>query len=174
MSRITNDVIYEDEEFINVVQFIAKPKNLSSGISAVTNNTSNNTSSDMSNTNNTNNTNSIDTMNTSNIAIRNALNFRGPPYLLIVCKELQNIKGTGIIKDFFYRINLSGKLGEYVFDSFVDSPIFYNEPIRHINMLTLDIVAPDGTYYDFNGVDHSFVLEIVTFDEIPEGTSLKY
>jgi len=52
-------------------------------------------------------------------------------------------------------------------------PIFYNEPIRHVNTLAIGIFSPDGNYYAFNGADHSFVLEIVTYDDTPEGTNIR-
>ena len=60
----------------------------------------------------------------------------------------------------------------YIYNSFVDTPMILNDPIKRLNTLTISIVGPDNTYYDFNGLDHTFNLEIVTFDEIPEATSL--
>lgn len=107
--------------------------------------------------------------------IRRPLNFDGPSYILISCDELQQVKNLGTIKDFFYRIDLKRgqiELGRYVYNTFVDTPIILNDVLNRLNKLTINIYSPDGTFYDFNGVDHSYMLEIVTFDEIPEGTSL--
>lgn len=103
--------------------------------------------------------------------IRNALELTGPPYFIITCDELPNVKGLGLFKNFFYKINLDGN-GDFIFDTFVDSPIFYNEPIQKLSQLTLNFFNPTGQLYDFNGRDHSFVLEIVTFDETPIETSV--
>lgn len=119
-----------------------------------------------------NDSSSSDTTSTGTV-IRNALNFFGPPYILIVLQDILNAKGIGPVKDFFYRIDLNGELGKYVYKSYVDMPIFYNEPIRHINTLSIGIFSPDGNYYAFNGADHSFVLEIVTYDDTPEGTNIR-
>lgn len=142
-SVITNDVLYDGEELINVIQVISGSDTDTSIVDI------------------------------SKYSIRNALSLKGPPYLVIVCKELLNIKGTGAIKDYFYRINLSGRLNEIVYDSFVDTPIFYNDPVDHLHTLTIDIQTPDGEYYDFNDINHSFTLEIVTYDPIPEETNLR-
>lgn len=110
--------------------------------------------------------------NTNITRIRNHLDLKGPQYILIQCKELQNTRSLGKIKNYFYKILLNDKLDKYIYDSYVDSPIFYNDPIDRINQLTIDIVTSDGTYYDFNGLNHSFVLEIITYDPIPEATNV--
>lgn len=142
-SVITNDVLYDGEELANVIQDIA-------GSDA-----------------------DIDISDITNSAIRNALSLKGPSYLIVKCKELPNVKGVGVIKDYFYKINLSGRLNDYVYDSFVDSPIFFNDPVDRLNALSIDILMSDGSHYDFNGKDHSFVLEIVTYDPIPEGSNIR-
>ena len=105
--------------------------------------------------------------------IRSPLGFKGIPYIIIQCAELSNIGDFGPIKNFFYKINLGNKLDDIVYNTYDDTPIFYNDPISHVNTLTLDITAPDGSYYDFNSQNHSFVLEIVTYDPIPEETSIR-
>jgi hypothetical protein len=105
--------------------------------------------------------------------IRSPLGFKGIPYIIIQCAELSNVGDFGRIKNFFYKINLGNKLDEIVYNTYVDTPIFYNDPVSHVNTLTIDITAPDGSYYDFNSQDHSFVLEIVTYDPIPEETSIR-
>ena len=112
-------------------------------------------------------------LNLSIVNIRNALQLSGPTYLLILCDELQNANGTGVVKDFFYKIDLKGKYGEFIYNWYVDMPIFYNEPLQALDTLTLQFVTEDGSFYDFNGVDHSFTLEIVTYNEIPERTALR-
>ena len=146
---ITNDVLYEDETIEDVLSLI----NPNIDVSAI---------------------------DTSNVAIRNAVNLAGPQYLLITCPEVENIRGRGRVKDIFYKINLndnSKNSGDTVepmaYDSFADTPVYYNEPLRRLEKLTLEFLTPDGDLYDFNGQDHSFVLEIVTYEEIPESTSLQ-
>lgn len=142
LTQITNDVYYENESVISYI-----------------------------NDSNINNA-PIDDILTTNIAVRNSLYLDGPSYLLILCKELSNGKSIGQNKDFFYKINLDGQYGKMLYDTFIDSPIFYTEPIGELSVMTFEFITPEGYLYDFNGVDHSFVLEIVTFEEIPEATGL--
>ena len=150
-TMITNDTLYEDEDIANVLSLINPDLD-------------------------------ITTIDTSKVAIRNSVILVGPPYLLIVCPELNNVRGRGKVKDIFYKINLrdnsrnSGaddRVEPTAYDTFADTPIFYNEPLRRLEKLTLEFVTPDGDLYDFNGIDHSFVLEIITYEEIPEATSLQ-
>lgn len=140
---ITNDVLYENED-----------------LSAVLANISNNTVS-------------VSDINPDTVAIRNSINLNGPPYILIVCSEIKSSKNLGPVKDYLYRINLSNRLNTTIYNSFAKSPIILNEPLTRLDQLTIDIMTPDGYHYDFNGADHSFVLEITTCDEIPEATLLK-
>ena len=111
-----------------------------------------------------------------NISIRNSLKLNGPPYLLIKCQELENIIGNGNVKKSFYKINLvntSDNRKDIAYDTFANTPIIYEEPLRKLERLTLEFVDPDGELYDFNGMDHSFVLEIITMEEIPNTTSIQ-
>lgn len=141
-TKITNDVLYIDEDLSIVLQ------------------------------------NKTGNQNTSNTRIRNNLNLIGPQYILIQCKELQTTRSIGIVKNYFYKILLQNKSDNtsngYISDSYVDSPLFYNDPLDRIDHLTIDILTPDGKYYDFNGMNHSFVLEIVTYDPIPEATNVRH
>lgn len=101
------------------------------------------------------------------------INFCGPEYLLITCEQIGKSRNLGDIKDYFYRINLPKKHDLFIFNSFVNAPLYFlNDPIAHLDRLEFDIYAPDGSYYDFNGYDHSFVLEITTYEETPENTNL--
>ncbi len=165
-SVITNDIVYESENVNNIIK-------------------------EYSNSN----VDGMDGVNIANIGIRNALSIRGPPYFLIRCMQLSNLInipgtrssnnrdvfiptindafGSSDARDFFYKINLKGKNGKFIYDTYVDAPIFYTEPLRVLHQLTLEFLTPNGKLYDFNGIDHSFVLEIVTHQDIPENTSIR-
>lgn len=167
---ITNDVVYESENIYNIIKEYSNA-----------------------------NVDGFAGINVENIGLRNALSIRGPPYFLIRCKELANLinvpgSGSGYgpydepntltlndtfgsisSNDYFYKINLKSKdkHTKFIFDTFADTPLFYTEPLRYLDSLTLEFVTPDGNLYDFNGIDHSFVLEIVTHQDIPEHTSIR-
>lgn len=90
--------------------------------------------------------------------------FYPPSYILICCDTLSSTDNLGLIKKYFYKINLFDK---HNYDTFVDAPLILNEPIRNINQLKFDIYNPDGTYYNFYDKEYSFVLEFTTYTEIP-------
>jgi hypothetical protein len=115
-----------------------------------------------------------DTISTTTIPVRYAINLKGPPYIIITCTELPNIISMGPIKSMFYTISMNDKIGSYIKNSFSKTPIFYNDPIKLLSSLSFDIYSPDGSYYDFNGVNHAFILQIITYDEIPEGTAVRH
>ncbi len=148
---ITNDVLYDGENLTSVVRELTNTP----------------TATDYS----------VNNMIDGNIPLRNTLLLSGTPYIFITCNELQNCKSIGLVKDYFYRIDLNkqiaqNELDKYIYNSFVDTPMILNDPIKRLTKLTIGIVSSDNSYYDFNGLDHSFNLEIVTFDETPEATSL--
>jgi hypothetical protein len=150
-TKITNDVLYEDETLENVLSLINPDIDIA-------------------------------TVDPNSVSIRNSVILSGPPYLLITCPEIENVRGRGTVKDIFYKINLrdnsrnngsDDRVEPMAYDTFANSPVLYNEPLRRLEQLTLEFRTPDGELYDFNGVEHSFVLEIVTYEEIPEATSLQ-
>ena len=101
-----------------------------------------------------------------------------PSYLLILCNEITtNMSSVSYDKDIFYRINFENNCcntnKDYIYNSFVDAPIYFDDPLRKLNGLTLNFINPDGSLYDFNEQDHSFVLEIVTKENIPLNTHNK-
>jgi hypothetical protein len=144
---ITNDVVYDGENLVNVIQSVTDA--------------------------------SLDVINVTLIPIRNSLKLKSPPYIIMTCKELPTtelsaIESTGQIKDMFNIIKLNSEFRSYVRDTFSKTPIFYNDPLKTLSTLTFNFYAPDGSYYDFEGINHSFILQIVTYDEIPEATSVRY
>jgi hypothetical protein len=145
---ITNNVLYEDEDILNVIR-------LDKGVDP-------------------------STLDLSTVSIRNAITLIGPSYLLIECQELNNISNKGKIKNIFYKINLQDNRTSneitrdpMAYDTYSNNAIYFTEPLKLLSKLTFKFYTPDGDLYDFNGKDHSFMLEIITYEEIPEGTSLQ-
>lgn len=96
----------------------------------------------------------------------------GYDYILMSIKELDttlNLSTSKILKC-FAKINLTGLPGKILYDTFVQTTTLSYDPIN-LTKLTVNLYAPDGTYFDFNGMDHSFVLEITTMNHtiIDEG-----
>ena len=100
----------------------------------------------------------------------NAVMLCGYNYILMDCAELPVIESLGKVKDAFSKILLVGVPGKICFNTFVCTPKIFYEPIQELSQLTLSFYAPDGELYDFNGLNHSFTLEITTLDELPNDT----
>jgi hypothetical protein len=101
-----------------------------------------------------------------------SLTFNKNQYIAITCKELPIMKNTSAPYDIFAKINLKSSNNEVLVDSIISPPIFYYNPIQRLNQLTFEFYDPTGDNYDFNNVDHSFVLEFTMIDNIPQNTGL--
>lgn len=102
----------------------------------------------------------------------NSLSLSGDSYILMSCEELNNVINMGSVPKIFSKINLIGLPGTIVYNTFVPTTCYYHDPIRRLTKLTLDFYSPSGEYFDFDGLDHSFMIEIVTVDEMPADTGM--
>lgn len=92
----------------------------------------------------------------------NNIKLSGYDYVLLSIEELNTATNFGTHSTkYFAKINLSGLPGQILYDTFVPTSNMTYDPID-ISKLTIKFFAPDGSLFDFNGVDHSFVLEITT------------
>jgi hypothetical protein len=57
-------------------------------------------------------------------------------------------------------------------DSVITPPVYYYNPIRYLNELSFSFYDADGSLFDFDNIDHSFILELTMVDNIPENTQL--
>jgi hypothetical protein len=103
---------------------------------------------------------------------QNSLSLSGIPYIYMTCRELPIGLSTGLIENIFAKINLTGIPGRVLYNTFVNTPQFYYDPIIDVSELTFAFYTPDGSLFDFNGLDHSFTLEITTIDNTPRETGI--
>lgn len=103
---------------------------------------------------------------------QNSLSLSGIPYIFMTCRELPIGFSTGPIENIFAKINLTGIPGRVLYNTFVNTPQFYYDPIIDVSELTFEFYSPDGSLFDFNGLDHSFTLEITTIDNTPTETGI--
>jgi hypothetical protein len=101
----------------------------------------------------------------------NAINLTGDRYIMMNCEELPVIDSIGIIKHSFAIIQLNSD-NSVCYNTYVDTPQIFYSPINELTTLTLAFYASDGTLYDFNGINHEFVLEITTLDELPSNINI--
>ena len=96
------------------------------------------------------------------------INFR---YVLLLVEKLNNNYNPNG-PPYFYKILLNGSANSYLFNSFVQSPNYFNPPIKSITNFKFKFILPDGSFANFGNLDLSFTLEITTIDNIPENTNI--
>lgn len=90
----------------------------------------------------------------------NIFEISGENYVLILNKLLSNIDNNNKIKDIFAKVLLPAKSGSWVFNSFLSKSTKFKHPIKKLSELEFKFKNFLGNPYDFNGLDHSFTLEI--------------
>jgi len=105
----------------------------------------------------------------------NAIKMNGYDYILLAIREFANIITISDIKtlsNYFAKINLKHNVTDYmIYDTFVNTSSLLYNPID-LSQLTISFYAPDGSIYDFCGINHSFVLEITSINFIPDETEI--
>jgi hypothetical protein len=102
----------------------------------------------------------------------NAIQLSGDNYVIMVARPLETLRSIGPIKDAFAKIQLCDLPGKVLFNSHVCTRRYYEDPIHEISELEIEFYSPDGILFDFNGLEHSFTLEIITVHDIPAATHI--
>lgn len=102
----------------------------------------------------------------------NSIQLSGENYVLMTMSPVEALQNIGPIKSAFAKLQLCDLAGKVLFNTYSCTPRFYEDPIVELSELEVQFYTPDGFLYDFNGLDHSFLLEIVTVNDIPEGTGI--
>lgn len=96
--------------------------------------------------------------NTNQIAI----NLSGENYMYMCSNILSsNSSIEGKIPNVFAKILLNNNPGYTLFQSFVNMPSDFVEPLKELTSIDLTFIDYDGSLYDFKGLEHSFTLQIV-------------
>jgi hypothetical protein len=110
--------------------------------------------------------------NTKNSLLNRSINLEGENYVFLCCPQLSTMMNTGSVKDVFARITLDQSPGSVVF-SFLSNPKdFDTVPLNQLSELEFSVVNYDGTTYDFNDLDFSFVLEITEVNDVVDSFNI--
>lgn len=101
------------------------------------------------------------------------INFSKQPYayILLLAEDLNNNYNPNG-PSYFYKILLNGQSNTYLYNTFVQSPIYFNPPIKSLNNFKFTFILPNGGLVNFGSQNVSFTLEITTLDNLPENTNL--
>ena len=59
-----------------------------------------------------------------------------------------------------------------MYDTFIETPLNFDSPIAQLDNIDVSIITPDGNLYDFNNLDHSYTIKIVTLNDKPRATGV--
>ena len=91
----------------------------------------------------------------------NYLNFAGQNYyMLLYLNDYENLYNVNSFDNAFTKILMCGNPGDVMFNTYVDSPLDFDIPIKSLSELKIKFLYPDGTLPDFRNLNHSFTLRI--------------
>jgi 7-cyano-7-deazaguanine synthase in queuosine biosynthesis len=82
-------------------------------------------------------------------------------YVLLYLNDFENIYTNQDFDNAFSKLLLVGNPGDIMFNTFVNSPLEFDNPVPSLEQLKVSFLFPDGTRPDFRNFDHSFTLRIV-------------
>lgn len=99
--------------------------------------------------------------NTKDDILNRSINLEGENYCFLTCPQLDTMKNTGSVKNIFARVSLDQAPGYICFNYLSNPKDFDKVPLNVLGDLEFSCVNYDGSLYDFNDLDYSFVLEII-------------
>lgn len=90
------------------------------------------------------------------------LSFTGPNYCYIQCLQLGRVtyNNTTPVLNVLNKIRWFDIPGSVIYDSFEPVTSYFEDYVRNLSQIHVNILNPDGSFYDFNGLNYSFTLEI--------------
>lgn len=92
-------------------------------------------------------------------------------YFLLLVEGLNNNNNPNG-PSYFYKFLINQPPGNYLFNTFVNSPVYFNPPLRNLNELKLTLVNPDGSLVKMGNLNYSLTFEITTLHNAPENTNI--
>ncbi len=102
----------------------------------------------------------------------NSLQMAGDNYVIMTAEPIRVFESISAIKNAFAKITLCDSPGKVLYNSFVNMTQLYENPISSLNQLSIGFYTPDGALVNFDGLEHSFTLEIITVSDIPNETRI--
>lgn len=116
--------------------------------------------------------NTVDSFGNNITITNNIIQLSGDNYVYMEVNPLETYISNGPIKHAFAKILLCDIPNKVIFNSFVNMPLIFDDPLHELSQLEIIFYNRDGTLYNFNGADHSFTLEIITVNDVPKGTNI--
>lgn len=100
--------------------------------------------------------------NTNNNVQNNVIQLFGFNYILMTCNIFDNEESlsTNNVNGVLAKLLLSDAPGSILFNQYIQLAEFLSKPIKSLSEFEFNFYSPSGELYEFNGLDHSFTLEI--------------
>lgn len=92
-------------------------------------------------------------------------------YLLLLLDGLNNNTNPNG-PSYFYKFLINKPTNNYLLNTFVNSPVYFNPPIGNLNELNLTLVYPNGGLVNMGNLNYSLTFEITTLNNLPENTNI--
>lgn len=92
-------------------------------------------------------------------------------YFLLLIENLNNNNNPNG-PSYFYKFLIDKPPNTYLFNTFVNSPVYFNPPIKSLNELKLTLVYPNGGLVNMGNLNYSLTFEITTINNLPENTNV--
>jgi len=91
----------------------------------------------------------------------NVVQLFGHNYILMTCNIFKHHESisTSNINNLFAKLLLSDAPGSILFNQYIQLADVLKYPVKTLSELEFKFYSPNGTLYEFNGLDHSFTLE---------------
>lgn len=98
----------------------------------------------------------------------------GHNYILMCCDAFKGNESlsTNNLSGVFAKLLLSDSPGSILFNQYIQLAEVLNKPIKTLTELEFKFFSPSGSLYEFNGIDHSFTLEIYEESVEISGTNI--
>ena len=101
-----------------------------------------------------------DYVGVTSVSSERIVDLAGENFVLLVIDRFDGLQNTESIRDVFAKIIWNSPPRFVCYDSFVSNAIYFREPLQNLDRLRVRFIQQDGTLYDFNGLDHSFSIEL--------------
>ncbi len=99
----------------------------------------------------------------------NSINMNNINYILLKSDKLNNNSFPNGF-DYFYKFQINNN--NILFNSFVDTPLYFNPPLSYIDNFNFSFVDNNNNLIDFMNLDHSLTIEIINIDSFPQNSNL--
>lgn len=115
---------------------------------------------------------SLDNLGNEYIEPLKKLSITGPNYFFIISRDLAKYTNSNNIQYVFAKIQLTDEPCSVLFNTFVPVTKVFQVPLDSLTEMTFEFRFPDGSFVDFNGLDHSMTFEITELYNDPPDVNI--